>query len=160
MLAHYKNTLGTIYLHKNETDKAFHLLNEVMEMDNNSFIVGYTMNALAWLYMLENENKEAKKYLDKAYKIHAKENDKLGLYRNYFLKGMWYKEQKLYEKAAEFLRKSCEIDEGKYVLLELLNVSYQLFKLHEKVNPAKAAKHFTFCKKKKKKLYTSKEDKR
>ncbi|AZR74177.1 hypothetical protein BBF96_12690 [Anoxybacter fermentans] len=157
MLEFYKTALGIALLQKKETNKALKLLTEVLNTTTSDYIASHAMNELAWLYIQLKKYDQADEYLNKAYEILKNVDDKVELARNYFLRGLWYKEQNQYERAEYYLKESANIFEEKQVLLELLNVSYELFKIYERVNPAKAAKFFVTCEKIREKIYTPEE---
>lgn len=153
ILEYYQTTLGILWLQKGEIERAQTLLFHVVQTTHSDYLASHATDELALLYVKLRQFKQAEEYLIKANELLSETDDQVEMARNFFIWGLWFKEQHLYERAEHFLNESAKILEEKDVLIELVNVSYELFKLHEKVNPAKAAKFFVTCERVKKKIY-------
>lgn len=141
-----KNNLGNIYMELRQYDKAAENLKAAIEFfDTNQHGKSMALMNLGDCYMQQGMMPEAKKYLDKAYKISRKGKLKYVLYSVLELQAKWLQQQKRYKALSE---KQQEIIELKNEFFEKEKEKSQRelelrFELQEKEKEARLLKQRT-----------------
>jgi serine phosphatase RsbU (regulator of sigma subunit) len=115
ILGMIKNTLGRIYLAKNNFPKALAYLLEALtirEEINDKLGIAQSEYYIAMVYFNQGNNEQALIYHLKALKVREEENDKEGMGQSYNSIGAIYRKLQDYPKAFEYHDKALQIDES------------------------------------------------
>jgi serine phosphatase RsbU (regulator of sigma subunit) len=126
VLGMIKNTIGRIYLAKNNFPKALSYLLEALsirEAINDKLGIAQSHNYIAMVYFNQGNNEQALIYHQKAIQAREEENDIQGMGQSYNSIGSVYRKLQDYPKALEYHEKALKIDES---LANEYGVAYDL----------------------------------